>query len=196
MFSFNFSLTLTSFTSLWISLTCSLYLGFFFQLSVLFKLGERYTVLHCFISDKQCEQVNSETSCISNCSLVKEDKSPPSTLFLVVLWEGMCVMATTMLMALIVETSYYQVPYIHHFTYPQDILFVGFVLWHSTILPKGRLRHHMVIWLTQDCRTERVFTSKSLPWYMHKILTIMCLIKMIRKYTGPLQWQLYLNTDS
>ena len=32
--------------------------------------------------------------------------------------------------------------------------------------------------------------------YMHKILVIMCFIKMIRKYTGPLQWQLYLNTDS
>ena len=85
--------------------------------------------------------------------------------------------------------------YIHHFTYPQDILFGGFVLLHSTILPKGRLRHHMVIWLTQDCRTEPVFKSMSLPWYMHKIL-IMCLIKMIRKHTGPLQWQLYLNTDS
>ena len=38
--------------------------------------------------------------------------------------------------------------YIHHFTYPQDILFGGFVLLHSTVLPKGRLRHHMVIWLT------------------------------------------------
>ena len=73
---------------------------------------------------------------------------------------------------------------------------VPFVLLHSTILPKGRLRHHMVMWLTQDCRKEPVFKSVSLPWYMHKILIIICLIKMIRKHTGPLQWQLYLNTDS
>ena len=94
-------------------------------------------------------------------------------------------MATTMLMALIVETSYYQVPYIHHFTYPQGILFGGFVLLHSTILLKGRQRHHMVIQLTQKCRTEPVFKSMSLPWYMHKILIIMCLTKITRKYTGP-----------
>ena len=90
----------------------------------------------------------------------------------------------------------YQVPYIHHFSYPQDILFGGFVLLHSTILLKGILRHHMVIWLIQDCRKEPVFKSMSLPWYRHKILIIMYLIKIIRKYTGPLQWQLYLNTDS
>ena len=30
-----------------------------------------------------------------------------------------------MLMAVIFETSIYQVPYIRHFAYPQDILFVG-----------------------------------------------------------------------
>ena len=213
-------LTLTSFSSLWISLTCSLYLGLFFQLSLLCQLGDRYTVLYLTSS---VTTANSETSCISNCSLVKEDKSPPSTFFLEILWEGMNGMATAMLMAIIVETgrssgegngnplqySCLENPpgglqsmwsqrvehdwatslslslYIHHFTYPQGILFGGFVLLHSTILPKGRLRHHMVIWLIQDCRTEPVLKSMSLPWYMHKILIIMCLINMIRKYTRP-----------
>ena len=96
-------------------------------------------------------------------------------------------MTAAMLMAVIVETSYFQVPHIRHFTYPQDILYGGFVLLHFTILLKGRLRHHMVIWLTQDCRTEPVFKSMSLPWYMHKILIIMCFTKMIRKHTGPLK---------
>ena len=105
-------------------------------------------------------------------------------------------MATAMLMDVTLRLPIYQVPYIHHFCYRQDILFGGFVLLHSTVLLKGKLRHHMVIWLTQDCRTEPVLKSMSLPQYMHKILIIMCLIKMIRKYTGPLQRQLYLNTDS
>ena len=71
-------------------------------------------------------------------------------------------MATAMLMAVIFETSIYQVPYIRHFAYPQDILFGGFVLLHSTILLKGRLRHHTVIWLTQDCRKEPIFKVMSL----------------------------------
>ena len=69
-----FHLTLTSFSSLWISLNCSLYLGFFFQLSLLFQLRERYTVLYLTSS---VTTANSETSCISNCSVVKENKSPP-----------------------------------------------------------------------------------------------------------------------
>ena len=80
-----FHLTLTSFSSLRISLTCSLHLGFFFQLSLLFQLGEDtlfYTVLY---QTSSVTTANSKTSCISNCSLVKEDKSPPSTSFLEVL---------------------------------------------------------------------------------------------------------------
>ena len=96
-------------------------------------------------------------------------------------------MATAMLMTVMLRLPIYEVPYIHHFTYPQNILFGGFVLLYSTVLLKGKLRHHTVIWLTQDYRTEPVFKLISLPWYMHKILIIMCLIKMIRKYTGPLQ---------
>ena len=86
-------------------------------------------------------------------------------------------MATAMLMAVTLRLPIYQVPYIHHFTYPQDISFGEFALLHFTILPKGRLRHHMVICLTQDCRTEPVFKSMTLPWYMHKILIKMCLKK-------------------
>ena len=51
-------------------------------LSILFQLGERYTVLH---RTSSVNTVNSETSCISNCSLVKKDKSPSSTSFFEVL---------------------------------------------------------------------------------------------------------------
>ena len=41
----------------YISWTCSLSPGFFFQLSLLFQLWERLgeLVIHCFISDKQCD---------------------------------------------------------------------------------------------------------------------------------------------
>ena len=98
----NVHLTLTSLSSLWISVTFFLYLGFFFQLFLLFQLGERYTVLYLTSS---VTTANSEICCISNCSLVKEYKSPLSNSFLEVLWEGMKGMATTMLMAVIVETS-------------------------------------------------------------------------------------------
>ena len=84
-------------------------------------------------------------------------------------------------------TAAYQAPPSMGFARQEYWSWVSFVLLHSTILQKGRLRHHMVIWLTRDCRKEPVFKSMSLPWYMHKILIIMCLIKMIRKHTGPLQ---------
>ena len=99
-----FHLTLTSFSSHWISLIWSLDIGFFFQFS--FNLEKDtlfYTVLYW---TSRVNTVNSEISCISNCSLVKEDKSAPSTSFLEALWEGMSEMATAMLMAVIVETSY------------------------------------------------------------------------------------------
>ena len=49
--------------------------GLFFQLSLLIQLVERYTVLYLISS---VTIANSETSCISNFSLVKENKSPPS----------------------------------------------------------------------------------------------------------------------
>ena len=96
-------------------------------------------------------------------------------------------MATAMLMAVIVETSY-----LSGTLYPSLHLSPRYSIWRGCIvtaivLPKGTLRHHMVIWLTQDGRKEPVFKSMSLPWYMHKILIIMCLIKMIRKHTGPIK---------
>ena len=52
-----FHLTHPSFLSLYTSLTCSLFPGFFFQLSLLLQLGERLgeLLIHCFISDKQCD---------------------------------------------------------------------------------------------------------------------------------------------
>ena len=52
-----FHLTHLSFSSLYISITCSLSPGFFFQLSLLFQLGETLgeLLIHCFTSDKQCD---------------------------------------------------------------------------------------------------------------------------------------------
>ena len=70
-------------------------------------------------------------------------------------------MATAVLLAVMLRLPIYQAPYIHHFTYPQDILFGGFESLHSTILSKGRLRPRMVIWLTQHYRTESLFKCMS-----------------------------------
>ena len=118
-----------------------------------------YTVLYLTSS---VITANSQASCISNSSLVKEDRNPPLPPSLsfydkdTVGWQQQCQWLS------LLRLPIYQVPYIHHFTYPQDILFGGFVLLHSTILLKGRLRHHTVIWLTQDCRKEPIFKVMSL----------------------------------
>ena len=179
----------------YISWTCSLSPGFFSNSLFSFNLEKDwenylYSVLYLTSS---VTTANSQTSCISNSSLVKEDRNPPSTFLPELLWEGYSGMATAMLVSLL-RLPIYQSPYIHHyihhFTYPQDMLFRGFESLHSTILPKGRLRPHMVIWPTQRYITESLFKPMSLPWYMHKILIIRWLIKMIWKYTVPLQWQL------
>ena len=85
LFSFNFSFDSCFLLKPLNFPYCSLYLGFIFQLSLLFQLGEDtlfYTVLY---QTSSVTTANSKTSCISNCSLVKEDKSPPSTSFLEVL---------------------------------------------------------------------------------------------------------------
>ena len=50
--------------------------GLFFQLSLLIQLVERYTVLYLISS---VTIANSETSCISNCSVVKENESPSTS---------------------------------------------------------------------------------------------------------------------
>ena len=73
LFAFNFSFDLSFLLKPLNSLTCLLYLGLFFQFSLLCQLGERYTVLYLTSS---VTTANSETSCISNCSLVKEDEPP------------------------------------------------------------------------------------------------------------------------
>ena len=74
-----FHLTHPSFFSLWISLTCSLSPGFVFQLPLLFQLGKIYTVWYTVLYlTSSVNTANSVISCISNCSLVKEHKSPPS----------------------------------------------------------------------------------------------------------------------
>ena len=81
-----FNLTHPSFLSLLISLTYSLSPGFFFQLPLLLQLGERYTVWYTVLYlTSIVTTANSVTSCISNCSLVKEHKSPPSNSLLEVL---------------------------------------------------------------------------------------------------------------
>ena len=49
---------------------------------------------------------NSQTPCISNSSLIKEDRNPPSTSFPELLREGYSGVAKAMLVAVIVETSY------------------------------------------------------------------------------------------
>ena len=49
---------------------------------------------------------NSQTPCISNSSLIKEDRNPPSTSFPELLWEGYSRVATATLVVVIVETSY------------------------------------------------------------------------------------------
>ena len=94
-------------------------------------------------------------------------------------------MATAMLMDVIVETSY-----LSGTLYPSLHLSPRYPIWRVCIVTfyhytEGKTETLMVICLTQDCRTEPVLKSMSLPWYMHKILIIMCLIKMVRKYTRP-----------
>ena len=101
VFSFNFSFNFLHFLNLcpisWILLLTLL----------LFQLGEKWGELfiHCFISDNQCDHSHSQASCISNSSLVKEDRNPPSTSFPELLWEGYSGVATETLVVVIVETS-------------------------------------------------------------------------------------------
>ena len=95
-----FHLTLTSLSSLWISRTCSLYLGFFFQTLSSISTWRK---IHCFISDKQCDHSQLRNLLHFNFLPCKREQESS---FLEVLWEGMSGMATAMLMAVIVETSY------------------------------------------------------------------------------------------
>ena len=164
-----FHLTHHSFSSLYISLTCSLSHGFFFQLSLFFQLGKDwesylYTVLYLTSS---VTTANLQASCISNFSLVKENRNPPSTSFPELLWEGYSGMATAVLVAVIVETSY-----LSGTLYPSLHLSPRCPIWRVWIITchhftEGRLRPHMVIWLTQHYRTKSLCKPMSLPWYMH-----------------------------
>ena len=102
VFSFNFSCNFLHFLNL-----CPI--SWILPLTLLlFQLGERWGELfiHCFISDNQCDHSHSQASCISNSSLVKEDRNPPSTFFPELLWQGYSGVATAMLVVVIVETSY------------------------------------------------------------------------------------------
>ena len=67
---------------------------------------------------------NSQTPCISNSSLIKEDRNPPSTSFPELLWEGYSGVATAMLVVVIVETSY-----LSGTLYPSFHLFPRYSIW-------------------------------------------------------------------
>ena len=101
---------------LYISWTCSLSPGFFSNSLFSFNLEKDwesylYSVLYLTSS---VTTANSQTSCISNSSLVKEDRNPPSTFLPELLWEGYSGMATAMLVSLL-RLPIYQAPYIHHY---------------------------------------------------------------------------------
>ena len=90
--------------------------------------------IHCFIYTvlyliSSVTTANAETSCISNCSLVKKDKSPSSTSFFEVLWEGMSEMPTAKLMAVIVE-----IPYLSGTLYPSLLLSPRYSIWRVCIV--------------------------------------------------------------
>ena len=116
-----FHLTHPSFLSLYISLTFPYLLDSFFSYLFSFKLEKDwesylYTVLYLTSS---VTTASSQASCISNSSLVKEDRNPPSTSFPELLWEGYNGVATAMLVAVMLRLPIYQAPYIHHFTIPR-----------------------------------------------------------------------------
>ena len=167
----------------YISWTCSLSFGFFFQLSLLFQLWERLgrLLIHCFISDKQCD--HSQFTSLLNFKFLpcKRGQEPPFYLLpwasmRRIQWDGnssasgchcwdfLFIRHLISITSLSPRCPIWRVWIItfHHFT-------------------KGRLRPHMVIWLTQHYRTESLFKPMSLPWNMHKILIIRWLIKMMRK---------------
>ena len=103
VFSFNFSFNFLHFLNLFpISWILLLTLS---SLSTWRKIGRStYTLFYIWASS--VTTANSQTSCISNSSLVKEDRNPPCSSFPELLWEGYSVVATAMLVAVIVETSY------------------------------------------------------------------------------------------
>ena len=92
----------------YISWTCSLSPGFLFQLSLLFPLGERLgeLLIHSFISDRQCDHSQFSSLLYFEFLPCKRGEESPFTSFPELLWEGYSGVATTMLMAVIIETSY------------------------------------------------------------------------------------------
>ena len=84
VFSFNFSFNFLHF------LIFSISPAFFFQLSLLFQLGERLAelLIHCFISDKQCDHSQFTSLLHFKFLPCKRDRNPPSTSFPELLWEG------------------------------------------------------------------------------------------------------------
>ena len=105
----------------YISWTFPLSPGFFFQLSLLFQLGERLgeLIIHCFISDKQCDHSQFSSLLYFEFLPCKRGEESPFTSFPELLWEGYNGVATAMLVAVMLRLPIYQAPYIHHFTIPR-----------------------------------------------------------------------------
>ena len=90
--------------------------------------------IHCFISDKQCDHSQLRNLLHFNFLPCKREQESS---FLEVLWEGMSGMATAMLMAVIVETSYLSGTLYPSLHYPHDILFGGFESLYSPFYWRG-----------------------------------------------------------
>ena len=111
VFSFNFLHFLNLFPISWILLSTL----FSFNLEKHWE-SYLYTVLYLTSS---VTTANSQTSCISNSSLVKEDRNPPLPPSLsfyekdTVGWQQQCQWLS------LLRLPIYQVPYIHHFTIPR-----------------------------------------------------------------------------
>ena len=157
-FSFNFIHFLNVFPVSWI----------LFQLSLLFQSGGRLgeLLIQCFISDKQCD--HSQSTNLLHFKFLPFKRGYESPFYLLtwasmrrIQWDG------NSNASVIVETSYLSgtlYPSLYpSLPYPQDMLFRGFESLHSTILLKGRLRPHIVIWLIQHYRTESLFKPMSFP---------------------------------
>ena len=158
-----FHLTHLSFSSLYISITCSLSPGFFFQLSLLFQLVERLEelLIRCFISDKQCDHSQFTNLLHFKFLPCKRGQEPP---FYLLPWASMrriqwggnssasgCHCWDFLFIRHLISITSLSPRY--------PIWRVWIIIF--TILLKGRLRLHMIIWLTQHYRTKSLLKHMS-----------------------------------
>ena len=134
-FSFNFLCFLNLFHISWILLST------LSSLSTWRKIG-RATYTWFYIWQEVWLQPTHKLPVFQIPPLEKKYNNPPSTSFPELLWEGYSGVATAVLVAVIVETSYLSGTLYPSLHYPQDILFGGWELLHSTILLRGRQTPH------------------------------------------------------